>query len=488
MPIELTFKQVCEFIKKDDHGLIDDVDNLLGLAFASSPLFMSAGSVSLLPMIPVKNEIVKISKRVFEALKSKNDDDYLSRRQRMEMAYGLICFTAFFDALDRQIPEPLSERIELLKRRKISREEFWGKNFCPSEVSSDDPTNTIIENSLAALTTQFPHPVETLDQQIKRNTELWDKMAKDFHEFVLNSVFWKEANEEEQAQILTWIEEVPQVASECFEAQYFELVRSYEDFAVWANLQEHKNAQGLLCSLSKYVQQQAALEMASKSTIDIGFERMREVVLSIPETLEIKKATEIADGLKRYYDKEIVEPIAEDFEPQGGKTCLRFPLICNAFIPQSFQVLSWESKLKSLEDEATWKGLERREDLAAFLLSYLSSPFSTEAPLVILGHPGSGKSLLTKVLSARLMSNHYTVIRVPLREVDADARVAEQIEELIRQVTSDSIRWAKFSGSFKNSPPLVILDGYDELLHASGKVFSKYLTDVKAFQENETTM
>ena len=161
--------------------------------------------------------------------------------------------------------------------------------------------------------------------------------------------------------------------------------------------------------------------MASKTTIDIGFERMHEAVLSIPETLKIRQATEIADGLKRHYDKEVAEPIAEEGEPQGDKPRLRFPRICNAFIPQSFRVLRWTSKMKSLEDEATWKGLERREDLGAFLLSYLSSPYSTEAPLVILGHPGSGKSLLTKVLSAQLMSKHYTIIRVPLREVNADA-------------------------------------------------------------------
>lgn len=43
-----------------------------------------------------------------------------------------------------------------------------------------------------------------------------------------------------------------------------------------------------------------------------------------------------------------------------------------------------------------------------------------------------------------------------------------------------------FSSAFKNSPPLVILDGYDELLQASGRVFSKYLKGVQIFQNNET--
>jgi len=140
----------------------------------------------------------------------------------------------------------------------------------------------------------------------------------------------------------------------------------------------------------------------------------------------------------------------------------------------------------SLEDEATWKDLERRSDLGAFILSYLSSPYSTETPLVILGHPGSGKSLLTTILSAQLMSKHYTAIRVPLREVDSEAGIVAQIEERIGQITNIKLdSWAKVSSSFKNNPPLVILDGYDELLQASGKVFSGYLKDAQNFQKNE---
>ena len=122
------------------------------------------------------------------------------------------------------------------------------------------------------------------------------------------------------------------------------------------------------------------------------------------------------------------------------------------------------------------------------MLSYLSSPYSTEAPLVILGHPGSGKSLLTKVISARLMSKHYTIIRVPLREVDADAAIMIQTEERIHQITGHRTNWAAFSSAFKNSPPIVILDGYDELLQASGKVFSGYLMDAQSFQNNETVL
>lgn len=490
MSLDLTFKQVCEFIKEDDPKLIESIDKLLGLALICAPLVAGSAAVAVVPpMIAVKNEIVKISKGVFESVAGKKDDDYLARHHRMEIAYGLICFTAFFEALDQQIPKELREKINLMNGEKISlAKDAQERNLCRLETSQIDQPEIAAASSLDALSLPFPHPTETLVQQIERNTKLWKQMSEGFRDFIKNLAFWEEAQEKEQIQILAGIDNVPLVASKCFEAQYFELARHFEDFAVWAYLQEHKNTKALIGSLSDYVQKQAALAKDSKAQIDIGFARMHEAVLSIPETLKITRAIEIANGLKRHYDKKVSEPIAKEGESKGDKLRLHFPRIRTAFIPQSFKVLRWTSEMKSLEDEATWKNFERREDLGAFLLSYLSSPYSTEGPLVILGHPGSGKSLLTKVLSAQLMSEHYTVIRVPLREVNADAAIMTQIVERIQRITGQNSSWADFSGAFKNSPPLVILDGYDELLQASGRVFSRYLKEVQAFQNNETDL
>jgi len=239
--------------------------------------------------------------------------------------------------------------------------------------------------------------------------------------------------------------------------------------------------------LSKYVRHHAALAKAGDTLIDIGLANLHAAVLDIPETLRISQATDIVESLTKHYQARVNDPIIEDKEePQDDKPRLSFPAVRDAFIPQSFRVLRQTGKARRLEDEATWEDLARRNDLGAFLLSYLSSPYSTESPLLILGHPGSGKSLLTTVLSSQLMSKHFTVIRVPLREVNAEAGVVAQIEEAIRRITNINVdSWARLSGAFKNSPPLVVLDGYDELLQASGKVFSSYLKDVQHFQKSE---
>ena len=58
-----------------------------------------------------------------------------------------------------------------------------------------------------------------------------------------------------------------------------------------------------------------------------------------------------------------------------------------------------------------------------FIVRYLQSVYSIKAPLLVLGHPGSGKSLLSEMIAARLAYPAYTIIRVELRDVDPDAEV-----------------------------------------------------------------
>ena len=489
MTLDLTFKQVCDLIKKDgkeDPKLIEAVDHLLGFALICSPVIFGPEAAALLPTLAVKNELVKIGKGVFEKLSKKKDNDYLARQERMQMAYGLLCFTAFFEALDEQIPEALRKKIGLLKGEK----DFLAKDAMAKTAEQGKASADVCEHAdapLASLPLAFPHPTETLDQQVQRHADLWQQMGVGFLSFIPKLAFWEQAEEKEQAKILSAIQKVPEEAKKCFEAQYFELARRFEDFAVWANLQEHKKTKEMIGELSKYVRHHAALAKAGDTLIDIGLANLHAAVLDIPETLRISQATDIVESLTKHYQARVNDPIIEDKEePQDDKPRLSFPAVRDAFIPQSFRVLRQTGKARRLEDEATWEDLARRNDLGAFLLSYLSSPYSTESPLLILGHPGSGKSLLTTVLSSQLMSKHFTVIRVPLREVNAEAGVVAQIEEAIRRITNINVdSWARLSGAFKNSPPLVVLDGYDELLQASGKVFSSYLKDVQHFQKSE---
>lgn len=488
MSLELSFKQVCKFIQKDDSTLIEAVDNLLGLAIVCSPALLGSVGLAVLPLLAAKNEITKIGRNVFNALSRKNDVDFLAREMRMQVAYGLISYTAFFEALDRGLPEGLRQKINLQAAEKLALAQTAVTNTARTvdKAVEDDSQVTLRVVNFVTPPIPFPHPTESVAEQEKRHLLLYQQMAEGFLQFLGKLALWDEAAEENKRPTIEALRTIPTIALGCFESQYFELCRRYEEFAIWANLHEHKNTKQLLSSLSAFVAEYVELSKTQSHTIDIGLSRLQQTVAQIPEILKTSQWTEIVDGLARHYQARIHDPIIEvSEETEDGSPRLSFPRICDAFIPQAFRVLQ-TSKATHLEDEAIWQPLKRRNDLGAFLFSYLLSPYSTATPLLVLGHPGSGKSLLTTLLSAQLMSKQYTAIRVPLREVNSEAGIVTQIEEQIARVTSVRVdSWAKLSGAFKNNPPLVILDGYDELLQASGKVFSSYLKEVQNFQKNE---
>jgi signal transduction histidine kinase len=135
-----------------------------------------------------------------------------------------------------------------------------------------------------------------------------------------------------------------------------------------------------------------------------------------------------------------------------------------------------------------WEKVVTRNDLGDFLLNLLSSPYSEQTPILILGHPGAGKSLLTNMLAARIPCSRYAPIRLELRNINADNEIAVQIEEQLRRNTAREVRWSELLDYLDGQPPLLLLDGYDELLRARGKTFAGYLLKVQKFQENEQNL
>jgi hypothetical protein len=136
-------------------------------------------------------------------------------------------------------------------------------------------------------------------------------------------------------------------------------------------------------------------------------------------------------------------------------------------------------------EEAWWGEQPVRDDLEAFMAGHLTSPQAVKAPLLILGQPGSGKSVLTQMLAARLPAAEFLVVRVVLREVEADADLQTQIEHAVRSVTGENLTWPDLVRSAGDALPVVMLDGFDELLQATGVSQTDYLMRIEGFQARE---
>lgn len=190
---------------------------------------------------------------------------------------------------------------------------------------------------------------------------------------------------------------------------------------------------------------------------------------------------DVCAGLARAYQARLHRPLVPSDELPAG---MRVPTLATAYVPPLYRVTEMSPELP-VGDEARWEALAPRDDLDDLLSGFLTSPRCTQAPLMILGQPGAGKSVLCRVLAARLPAADFVAVLVSLREVAAVADLLDQIEQAVRAATAMRIGWPELAGAAAGALPVVMLDGFDELLQATGVSQSDFLTRVAQFQQRE---
>ncbi len=187
-------------------------------------------------------------------------------------------------------------------------------------------------------------------------------------------------------------------------------------------------------------------------------------------------------ALATWYRAELDEPILSG---EGLPPGLRMPALGEIYIDPAFRVRPGGPGDQPAA-ESWWFETEPRDNLAEFLATYLTSLTATAAPLLVLGQPGAGKSALTRVVAARLPAAAFVPVRVPLRDVPAEASLQDQIEYALRAATGEAMTWpALVAGDEGGALPVLLLDGFDELLQATGVSRSDFLEQVAAFQRRE---
>jgi len=223
---------------------------------------------------------------------------------------------------------------------------------------------------------------------------------------------------------------------------------------------------------SGQVDQQAPRPEVRRSLADI------ESLLSLSPGLQ---PADIALALSNAYRAVLERPILAEDQTLTG---VRLPTLEESYLDPDFRVSAVRAGELS-SDEDWWAPVPVRRDLTEYLGDFLTSPGAATAPLVVLGQPGAGKSVLTKVLAARLPPRGFLPVRVVLREVPAEAEVQDQIEYAVRAATGLRIDWPDVARAAGAAVPVVLLDGFDELLQATGVSQSDYLLKLSRFQQRE---
>ena len=462
--------------------ILDGFSIFADIAIIFTPIVFGPPFLSLLEVLDAKDRLFEAGKKLLSFIKSQTAPNYKDKMQQIDSAYVTLSLTAFVEALKENLPsDELKEVINYFKENKRFE-------LSASKSEKDAFEKTKIVNIM------FPNEVDSLDDVKESLRELYENTCNNIIDHFKKIV--SKLNDDEKTskqskkmtqkiiKIISGLHQIPEKALNIYTAQLVDLMSSFDDFSAYIQLREFKS----LRNKSEKLQ----------LSYDVGLKSLANLIKSISKTQKEEEIEKICEDLKKYYKKEIEKPIASngknsDDELAGGVTTedehgdLTFPSIVDAYISQAYKCLRYTDSI-SLENPRVWEDLPLKENIGDFFVNYLSLPQSVEYPLIVLGLPGSGKSILTKILSSQLMNSAYTVVRIPLRDIDASndihVIISEQIAKFIQRPLKDG--YAGFAENFANNPLFIIFDGYDELLQVKGDIFNGYISKIHEFQKAQS--
>ncbi len=381
-------------------------------------------------LIEAKNELIKVSNELLSKWRNwREGGSWQSRTSRMEAAHTIIVLEAFFSATSAL---NLPFRFADLYLSRAEKDAI--------RVSIDSPIQPTPEVPFEKVKTTLKSYYRELGVQLREFLEglaIWDNLTSSQQEHATRQL----------------LKVLPEAAVRRYEDRYRQLMVDVPEFAFWAGMIDQQATRAGLSSLKQLLSEAASGRV-------------------LPEQLEVLAKTQQAI---------LQRPVVEGGDIPLG---MRLPTLSQAYMSPRFRVARVsEGENPSLEQ--WWDKQQKiRGDFSGFLAGYFTTSQAASGPLIVLGQPGAGKSVLTKVLSAHLPSD-FLAIRVPLRDVSANGDVQVQIEEAIYQATGERLQWPALARSTAGALPVVLLDGFDELLQATGVRQSDYLNRVVRFQERE---
>ncbi|MEV4534791.1 hypothetical protein AB0J82_13270 [Asanoa sp. NPDC049518] len=410
-------------------------------------LGLSGPVPGVLSLFDAKSEFIRLSHElVRKASEHRSGLSRYDRTQRFEAAHTVIVIAAFFEALrDDDLPFRLAD-LELTAGEQVTI-----------------ATGTTVTDELRGLLTSAP-PVPLAhyghDVNLAAVNGFYRDMGQRLSQFVGQLAIWERLPEHGRTAFVTRLEALPDAAVDRYAELLRQLAADFPEVSFWINLGQHAETRTEVRALRAGL---ARLEDALTRSSTGHSPRTRR------------------GALARAYRDELDKPVVSGGEVPDN---LRVPVLGAAYLAPRFRVSDGGTADKPNE-EGWWDGHEVRDDFDEFLVGHLTSNVALSAPLLVLGQPGSGKSVLTKVLAARLPPADFMPVRVPLREVHAAADLQEQLEQAIRKETGERLEWPAFTASAEGALPVVMLDGFDELLQAVGVSHTDYLRKVAEFQRRE---
>ncbi|EXG82991.1 NACHT domain-containing protein [Cryptosporangium arvum] len=377
----------------------------------------------------------------------------IDRTQRLAAGHAALVVGAYFDALS-SIRLPISgSALEISGVERVT----LATGERPRSARLGDLGRALLHSDVPI---PMPHvPPEVLLADVER---FYDRMSDAVAEFLAGLAAWDSLRDADRERIFEALHgHVIDRAVAGYQASFRRMAGEVPEFGFWVNLLDHQATRDRI------------------TTVTIGVAALQEMLASLaPDRIGRRTRT----SLSRAYAAALHDPL---LDTQGNDSGPAIPNIASSYVNPSFRVAAVGPQ-DPIADERWWEGQSTHDDLMRFLIGHLTSVSAVNGPLLLLGQPGSGKSLLTRMLAATLPAEDFMVVRVPLRDVPADASLQLQIEQAIFDTTGERATWPEVVDVVPGALPVVLLDGFDELLQATGVSQWDYLMNVARFQRRES--
>ncbi|BEL05686.1 hypothetical protein Q0Z83_038770 [Actinoplanes sichuanensis] len=431
--------------------IVERLDRLLGLAILGSGAgYLMTGTSQLMALfdwVDQKNELMRLLDGLvsagWERLRKGERQD---RFEVLAATHTALVHGCFFTAL-RELLGPVYDELDLTDEDMAHLTTAAGEWAIGLVASGRIP---------------LPDATAGLHRTITERIEpFYRDLARTSLEFFAGLAGWPREQDTRSTDPL--VGQITERATSRYRAEYARLAADVREFEIWAMLGEHAATQ-----------QQTGASLA----------RLEDLVATIVHRDEAGPARllDTVRAINRDVFGAPLIPVAETGDLDG----VTLPTVEAGYVSPRFRWALAGSDARPA-DEQWWAGQPLGDDIETFLAGHFASPASVDRPLVVLGHPGSGKSLFTRVCAARLSTaDRFTAVRVALRDVaDPTAPLYQQMSGALEKATNGRVGWSGFCDAAEGTVRVLFIDGLDELMQATGSTQSGYLAGVTELQRIE---
>ncbi|GAB3742979.1 NACHT domain-containing protein [Nocardiopsis nanhaiensis] len=439
MAKRLSYSDALRILGKNDSKVLD---------LAEKVADGGMGLVGVPGLFGVRGALVSQGRKALEGLGSKlRGESRLSRTERVQAAHQILVVSSFFEAA-----EDIFEEVAMP----------FGLNDL--EITSEEQYSLLRDHLVALPGTHPSFPITHTGNRKSHSSVAVMPMrgaVASFTDFVCALEVTERHRITREHPLMRRFQRVlPSRAAERLVGNMRRLGGEVPEFGMWLDASEHEN---------------------TREKIGTGLAELHEQLSRIGSRRPVSRRRQ---ELAASYQAVLNRPVLRSDDVPSG---LALPSLRQAYIPPQGRVTLINESSSPARDD-WWLDFPVQGDLQSLVASLVTHPRATEHPLVILGHPGAGKSKFTEVLAAQLPAEDFLPVRVELRAVSPNAPLHTQIEEGLAADLHASVSWRDLSDDADGALPVIILDGFDELLQATGVDRSDYLERVQEFQEKQENM